>query len=273
MNIRALDRPDELRACVALQEETWGAAFSERVPYAVLWFTRRIGGVLLGAFDGDRLAGFVFGVTGWRAGAPVHWSDMLAVRAGLRDRGIGIALKHAQRSALLDAGVCVANWTFDPLESRNAHVNFNRLGCVAGEYVRDVYGDSDSPLHRGIGTDRLVVTWHLDSSRVAARISQPTAAATADAGVAPVANAVRMRGGLPVCDEPDLTLDAPRLCIAIPASIQAVKQESPELAAQWRSCTRAAFEAYLPRGYHATALVRKNEAVSAYLLECPEEFD
>ncbi|MGH7445205.1 MAG: GNAT family N-acetyltransferase, partial [Longimicrobiales bacterium] len=147
MTIRPLVTAADLRACVALQEATWGQGFAERVPYAVLWFSRRIGGVLLGAFDGDTLLGFVFGMTGWRESRPLHWSDMLAVRADARDRGIGMQLKRAQRALLIERGVQEANWTFDPLESRNAHLNFARLGVIAREYIRDVYGDSDSPLH------------------------------------------------------------------------------------------------------------------------------
>src|SRR5690606_22551383 len=95
LTIRPLESAADLHACVALQDETWGPGFSERVPYAVLWFTRRIGGILIGAFDGDALIGFVFGITGWRDGRPLHWSDMLAVRATTRDRGIGIRLKQA----------------------------------------------------------------------------------------------------------------------------------------------------------------------------------
>jgi predicted GNAT superfamily acetyltransferase len=280
VTVRPLESPEELRACVALQEQTWGASFSERVPYAVLWFARRIGGVLLGAFDGDELAGFVFGITGWVAGRPVHWSDMLAVRADARNRGVGIALKRAQRAALLAAGVDVAHWTFDPLESRNAHVNFNRLGTVSREYVRDVYGASDSPLHQGIGTDRLVVAWHLSSARVAERVTPAaggaartdhtvaTAALSAAAVGAPLVNAVRMQAGMPACAPPDLTLDTPEVRIAIPADVQAVKQSAPALAAEWRACTRAAFEEYFARGYTATALLRVDEQVSAYVLEC-----
>lgn len=144
LSIRPLETPDELRACLALQDATWGPAFSERVPYAVLWFTRRIGGVLIGAFDAHGLAGFVFGVTGWRDGRPVHWSDMLAVRKDVRDRGVGLQLKRAQRDALLAAGVRLAQWTFEPLESRNAYLNLVRLGGITRTYERDVYGESDS---------------------------------------------------------------------------------------------------------------------------------
>ncbi|TVP76623.1 MAG: GNAT family N-acetyltransferase, partial [Gemmatimonadales bacterium] len=153
-HIRPLAGRAEMEACVVLQEAVWGAGFRERVPAAILGVARRLGGVVTGAFRGDELVGFVFGLTGIREGRPVHWSDMLAVRAEARGRGLGIALKEAQRDELLSRGVRVMEWTFDPLVARNAHLNLNRLGAAGVEYVVDAYGDSDSPLHRGIGTDR-----------------------------------------------------------------------------------------------------------------------
>ncbi len=267
--IRPLTSAADLRACVALQDATWGPRFSERVPYAVLWFSLRIGGVLLGAFRRDDLIGFVYGMTGYQDGRPLHWSDMLAVRADARDHGLGVQLKAAQRRVLLERGVPVANWTFDPLESRNGHVNFTRLGALSREYIRDVYGDSDSPLHVGIGTDRLVVEWPLASERVAQRLEGTGAEAATphDLSALPVINRVRMSDGVPHCDDPDLTLDAPRVGLLIPASIQDVKLHAPELARDWRTCTRAAFEAYLGGGYVVSELVRRDGQVSSYILE------
>lgn len=271
MTIRPLVTAAELRACVALQEATWGQGFAERVPYAVLWFSRRIGGVLLGAFDGDTLLGFVFGMTGWREGRPLHWSDMLAVRADARDRGIGMQLKRAQRALLIERGVQEANWTFDPLESRNAHLNFTRLGVIAREYIRDVYGDSDSPLHGVIGTDRLVAEWRLASERVEQRLAS---AASNDAPVSfaalPAINRITVEDGVPHCGAVDTTLDAPRLALLIPGSIQALKTGDRNAALAWRACTRTAFEAYLERGYVVTELVRQDEQVSVYILEASQ---
>lgn len=265
MIIRPLQTAAELRACVALQESTWGPGFSERVPYAVLWFSRRIGGVLLGAFDGAELVGFVFGLTGLRDGRPLHWSDMLAVRSDARDRGIGVQLKLAQREALLQSGVPEAHWTFDPLESRNAYLNLCRLGVIAREYVRDVYGASDSPLHGVIGTDRLVAEWHVESPRVEHRVRHaPRAGAARDA---PAVNHVAIRGGVPCCGAISTALDDPTLALLIPASIQDVKTHDVAAARAWRSATREAFEHYLQQGYVATELVRRTPQVSAYLLE------
>lgn len=283
MIIRPLLTPAELRECVALQEATWGQGFADRVPYAVLWVARRIGGVLLGAFDGNTMVGFVFGMTGWVDGRPLHWSDMLAVRSDARDRGIGLQLKRAQRELLIEHGIAEANWTFDPLESRNAHLNFSRLGVVAREYLRDVYGGSDSPLHGVIGTDRLVAQWHLTSDRVDQRLAASAVAAAADAAAPsagadpprtktpldkmPAVNHVTLHNGVPHCDTVDTTLDDTRIALLIPSSIQDVKTRDREAAVAWRARTRTAFEAYLQRGYVVTELVRRGEQVSAYILD------
>jgi predicted GNAT superfamily acetyltransferase len=152
--VRPLVEFDDLRRCVEFQERIWGAGFNELVPAAILWVAANTGGIVAAAVDDrDDFAGFIFGITGWRDREPIHWSDMLAVRQDLRGRGIGIMLKRYQRDTLLERGVLKATWTFDPLESRNAHLNLTRLGATAREYRRDCYGPGTSPLH-SLGTDR-----------------------------------------------------------------------------------------------------------------------
>lgn len=254
--IRDLDAYDDLVACVDLEETVWGRGFSERVPAALLRVALRVGGVLAGAFDtAGRLLGLVFGITGVRNGRVIHWSDMLAVHPDARDRGIGFALKCHQRHTLLARGVVAAEWSFDPLEARNAHLNFNRLGGTAGEYIRDFYGASDSPLHAGLATDRLIVTWDLDSERVRQRLTgldlPPRPEALVDV---PVLNPANGAG-----DEASYVPDAPRLLIRIPPSLQELKARDIALAAEWRVTTRAALETCLARGYIVTDAVRMPE--------------
>ena len=169
--IRPFASVEDFKECVRLQEEIWGEGFSERVAAAVLKVSQRLGGIASGAYDREGgLAGFVFGMTGVQAGQIVHWSDMLAVRPELQDTGLGTVLKAYQRDELLSRGITRMLWTFDPLEAKNAHLNLNKLGAVAAEYVQDMYGGTDSPLHRGIGTDRFVPTWAMDSPRVIERL-------------------------------------------------------------------------------------------------------
>ncbi|MFW5951578.1 MAG: GNAT family N-acetyltransferase, partial [Gemmatimonadota bacterium] len=135
--IRPLETLEELDACVRLQETTWGPGFAERVPTSILKINQRVGGITVGAFDGRELVGFVFGLTGIENGQPVHWSDMLAVRADARGRGLGLRLKEWQRERCLELGVRRMYWSYEPLEARNAWINLARLGAVVREYVPD----------------------------------------------------------------------------------------------------------------------------------------
>src|SRR5207302_4181903 len=136
----------------------------------------------------DRLLGFVFGMTGVENGRLVHWSDMLAVRPELRDHGIGRRLKEFQRDTLLERGVGLVYWTYDPLVARNAHLNFNRLGVRLAEYVEDMYGITDSTLHGGVPTDRLIVAWPTHDAAIEERLGEAQRAlASVDCRMAPVA--------------------------------------------------------------------------------------
>ena len=270
VQIRPLDGIDEYRACVALQEDTWGAGFSERVPTAILKVSQILGGVAAGAWSAEgRLEGFVFGMTGLRGGEVVHWSDMLAVRPEMRGRGVGRALKLHQREALLARGVRTMHWTFDPLRTRNAHLNFARLGIVATEYRQDMYGDTDSPLHRGIGTDRLIALWLMDSPRVLARTAATEAGDFSSMRRAPaVVDRDPESPDRPM--NPDLSRSEGRLRIVVPPDIGRLIDEEPALARAWRDATRAAFSFYLSRGWEVREFVRDPEAPS-YILQQTEE--
>lgn len=268
-DIRPLETYEELRECVALQEETWGEGYSELVPPATLKVAQILGGVCAGAFASDgTLVGFVFGMTGPRDGELVHWSDMLAVKRGIRDSGLGTRLKAYQRSVMLGRGVTKMHWTFDPLQSRNAYLNFAKLGIVVREYVRDMYGETDSLLHRSIGTDRFVALWLMDSERVRRRMDGEERGP--DAEVLRVYPAV-LGEGHPDGDRPRspgrvlLGLDDAVVSVAIPADVSALMVESMELAVAWRQATRTALTHYMDRGYEVRELVR-GERTSHYLL-------
>lgn len=279
--IRPFETIEEYRACVALQEETWGEGFSERVPPAILKVSQILGGVAAGAYDArGALAGFVFGMTGVRDGERVHWSDMLAVRHGVRDAGLGTRLKAYQREQVMARGVRKMFWTFDPLQSRNAHVNFAKLGIVVREYARDMYGQTDSPLHRGIGTDRFIALWLLDSARVEDRLRRSLAATlrSADPRAAPttpdpeealegatlVLDADE-RGAHPSPRDPRLDVEAGTLAACIPSDVAALMDADMELARAWRAATRATFERYLGAGWEVSELVR-GPRTSTYLM-------
>lgn len=244
--IRPLASLEDYAACVALQEETWGAGFSERVPTAILKVSQRIGGVTAGAFDDNgRMLGFVFGMTGVEGGQLVHWSDMLAVRPELHNRGLGRQLKEYQREVLQQIGVRRIYWTYDPLVARNAHFNFNRLGVYAVEYVENMYGgNTASALHRGVGTDRFVVAWPILEAAPLYLTGERTPGI---AGSAPVLNA----GG-----DLDLPGDAAPVRIEVPCDIATVQSRAVDEAARWRSSTRQAFRAAEHAGYVVSGFYR-----------------
>jgi predicted GNAT superfamily acetyltransferase len=263
--IRHLRGMPEFETAVSFQEETWGKGFSERVPRSLMKVTQRLGGVVAGAFDAQgRMVGFVYGMTGVESGRLVHWSDILAVSPEVRNDGVGRRLKAFQREAVLPLGVTRMYWTFDPLESRNAYLNLGRLGAVAREYAPDMYGVSDSPLHRGLGTDRFVATWELDSPRVEARLAGEPGP-TLDQ-VAHLPEAFPVVGGgdsgeLPRPDPPaadvlDRGQEAGGLRVPIPLQIQELRDRNPELAAQWRGATRAVLHSATQCGWEVRELVR-----------------
>jgi predicted GNAT superfamily acetyltransferase len=268
--IRPFQTPEEYRACVELQEETWGPDFSERVPMSLLQVSQRLGGVAAGAWDhAGRLLGFVFGLTGLEGKKPVHWSDMLAVRPELRDEGLGWRLKTYQRRLLLDRGIKVCYWSFDPLESRNAYLNLAKLGAVVREYVVDMYGSSDSPLHRGIGTDRFVALWKMDSARVESRlVARERPVGFAELSSLPRAFGIEGEPDLPIPGAPSLPpVLPPRLLVPIPARIQDVKSRAPAIARSWREATRHVFTRTVGKSYEVIELLRGEGPVSYYLLE------
>ena len=164
--IRKCNGLDEIRTCVALQKEVWGFADIEIVPLRTFVAGQKIGGQVIGAFEGKDLIGFAFALPGYRSGHPYLFSNMLAVREQYRDAGIGRRLKLAQRDDALARGFELMEWTFDPLEIKNAYLNVEKLGAIARRYEVNQYGVNTSRLQGGLPTDRLVAEWWLKSVRV-----------------------------------------------------------------------------------------------------------
>src|SRR5438105_383909 len=168
--IRGLESIEDLRQIEPVEKEVWGLAERDFSPMTLLIAHKEAGSILIGAFDGDKLAGFAFGFPALDQGRLFVHSRMLAVLPEYRDLDLGYKLKLAQRDHALALGIKQMTWTFDSLQSRNAHFNFAKLGVVSDRYKVDFYGhDSSSVLHQN-GTDRLWVTWPLASRRVQQRL-------------------------------------------------------------------------------------------------------
>lgn len=268
IDIRPLTSHGELRACVELQQNTWGGGgtaggpFSDVVPMSILKVCQRIGGVAVGAFDaqGD-LLGFVFGLTGVERGRTVHWSDMLAVKPAARNLGLGRRLKEHQRHLVRELGASVIYWTYDPLIARNAHLNFNRLGVRLAEYVVDMYGITDSVLHGGLPTDRLVVAWPTHDDEIEQRLAEAArTVASVDCQNSPIATAEWIDGAagaviLPHCVRVEIPTDAEGLLMGGAAD-----------ALSWRLSVRTGLQWGLSSGYTITGFFTDDAAQRGYYL-------
>ncbi|HUI73891.1 MAG TPA: GNAT family N-acetyltransferase [Candidatus Acidoferrum sp.] len=236
LTVRKCDSLEEFQACVDLQREIWGEADLDVEPSTTFIIAVETGGQVLGAFDNRRLVGYTLALVGLRNGAPYLHSHMTGVAAGYRDRGVGRSLKMFQREEALGRGIRLIEWTFDPLELRNAHFNLNRLGAICRRYLPNLYGITSSPLHRGLATDRLVAEWYLDSPRVLAAIARET-------------------------NDP---LEAPAT-IHLPAELEQWKANDPTRVQGTQARLRTEFSNWFGKGYAALA-VRTLPADPAYLL-------
>lgn len=164
--VRKCEGLHEMRACVGLQKEVWGFTDIELVPLRMFVVAQKVGGQVIGAFEGGEMVAFAFAIPGVRDGRVYLYSQMLAVRNQYRNTGLGRRLKLFQREDALSRGFDLMEWTFDPLEIKNSYFNLERLGAVARRYNVNQYGITSSPLQSGLPTDRLVAEWWLKSKRV-----------------------------------------------------------------------------------------------------------
>jgi predicted GNAT superfamily acetyltransferase len=264
----------EFRSVFALEQAIWELPNGDdAVPVNLFAASVPHGAILVGAFDERaQLVGFVYSFPAFAGGRVIQWSHMLGVDRAHRGRGLGRRLKLAQRERALAQGVDLVAWTFDPLQDVNAAFNLNALGGEATRYLEDVYGASESPLHAGAPTDRLVVEWRLRSERVQAlaAAAEPIASPAPPAGhVEGVQRVSREAGWTAPAGQPDLASSAPRVGIPVPGRFTAMLRERPDLACRWRDATRQAFGAYFARGYRAVHFDQGDEGGGSYRLVAP----
>ncbi len=277
--IRHLESVEDYKAAEDLQKRAWGLEDLDIAPLHILLTIHKSGGLVLGAFDNQTgtLLGYLLGFYGRTStGVWKHCSHMMGVLPEARDRGIGQALKLEQRRLIQAEGLDLITWTFDPLEARNATLNFTKLGVVSNEYIRNIYGETLGTLNAGLPTDRLSVDWWIRSTRVHTRLdirekgtAQP-APCDLLAQAVPILSVTRRADSLPVPGTPNLALHDPLLALEIPSDFQALKAADSDLAKDWRMATRQAFEHYFSAGYTATeCLFDQNSSYkrSVYLLQ------
>jgi predicted GNAT superfamily acetyltransferase len=241
IDIRPLTDPDQFRDAVELQTTIWGFDDVDLLPVRFFIVVTKIGGQAFGAYDGDRMIAFCIAIPGLKRGDSAHLcttylhSHMLGVLPKYRDFGIGRMLKLQQREEALSEGVHLMEWTFDPLELKNAYFNIERLGCIIRRYVRNQYGISSSRLQGGLPTDRCTAEWWLDSERVRAAIDK------------------REYARPPVVAR-----------ISVPNDIARMKQEDPQAARTIQSAVTEQFLAHFQKGLAVIGFER-SETAGAYL--------
>jgi len=262
--IREVEGEAEYHAIEDLQREAWGFSDLDIVPAATIMAAVHAGGCALGAFDGALMIGFAYGFPAFEHRRPSLHSHMLAVKSTYRNAQAGFYLKLAQRDFALAHGLDEITWTYDPLQSLNAHLNFGKLGVISERYVVNFYGEeTSSPLHQGFGTDRLWVRWLLESERVKSRIARDTVAARPS--LSNLEEAQRTALVYKEAEAPHLSdfatrLAANRCLIEIPHDITSVKERDPELGRAWREATRAAFLAAIEAGFMVADFLRADAA-------------
>jgi predicted GNAT superfamily acetyltransferase len=305
--IRDLKTIDDLSQLKAVEKEVWGMADEDTLPLTLAIALKTAGNIFVGAFvkhepeprtikdkhdrkeherkEKERLVGFAFGFLAREHGQITIHSHMLAVLAPYRHLDLGSRLKQAQRERALAMGIREMTWTFDPLQSRNAHFNFAKLGVVSDTYKVDFYGpETSSILHRN-GTDRLWVRWILNSRRVRDRVSGRPAGGSPNPYGSPnkdprvetldalklLAPLVRFDpSGKPSRANLAEALTRQRLSIEIPGDILEVEHTDMALAREWREATRWAFREALKAGFFVAEFsrsIRGQQGPGAYLLQ------
>ena len=257
-----------------LEAEIWGPI--DLVPVPIMAVTVKRGAVLVGAYDGDRLAGFVYSFPALRREVrdhnhdatmarchdgsmvepprPSHWSHTLGVHPDYRGEGLGRDLKLAQRERVLALGLDLIEWTYDPLQVLNANLNIVTLGAVVEEYEENVYGESASPLHGGLPTDRFVCQWWIRRPHVERRIERlgqvgRVGIVSHEVAAAPVVNETAPDGTWLQCGEADLTRTEPRIAVDIPIDFTGMLAGDLPRARRWRFHVREIFTHYFQAGY------------------------
>jgi predicted GNAT superfamily acetyltransferase len=269
--IRDLKSIDDLTQLKAVEKEVWGMTDEDALPLTLAIACKAAGNIFVGAFDKDKLVGFAFGFLGRERGQTTIHSHMLAVLDAYRHLDLGSRLKQAQRERAMAMGIHEMTWTYDPLQSRNAHFNFSKLGVVSDTYKVDFYGpQTSSVLHRN-GTDRLWVRWVLNSRRVRDRLVGKSGRVETLDAMKLLAPLVRFDpSGKPARAELAESLARQRVSIEIPGDILEIERADMELAREWRGATRWAFREAVKAGFFVTEFCRSvhgQQGPGAYLLQ------
>lgn len=271
IEIRDLDSIDDFTQLKKVEKEVWGMADEDAMPVTLAIACKAVGNIFVGAFDKTKMIGFAFGFLGREHGATTIHSHMLAVLDAYRHCDLGSRLKQAQRDRAIGMGILEMTWTYDPLQSRNAHFNFSKLGVVSDTYKVDFYGPETSSMLHQNGTDRLWVRWMLNSRRVRDHLAGKNSRAETLDAMKLLAPLVRFApSGKPERADLAESLARQRASIEIPGDILSVERDDMAVAREWRDATRWAFGEALNAGFIVADFcrsIRGQQGPGAYLLQ------
>jgi predicted GNAT superfamily acetyltransferase len=272
--IRILESPEDMTAVEELQRAVWPGSETDVVPAHVFITAVHNGGLVVGAFTGDQLIGFVFGFPGIEftpdGPRPKHCSHMMGIHPDQRDSGIGFALKRAQWQMVRHQGLDHITWTYDPLLSRNAYLNIAKLGAVCSTYRRSEYGDMRDGLNAGLPSDRFQVDWWINTRRVERRLSKRARRPLkldnfSEAALQPLYSLHSQAGVWSRPPEHFSPLEGKLALAEIPSNFGALKDADFSLARDWRFFSRELFETAFAGGYIVTDFVY-DQSRSFYVL-------
>jgi predicted GNAT superfamily acetyltransferase len=250
ITIRRLTTVAEMHLADATMRQIWDFGPADSLPVHLLITVAKNGGLVLGAWDGETLAGVLFGFLGMTpAGTLKHCSHTMGVQAAYRGQGVALALKWAQREIVLGQGIDLISWTYNPLETPNAALNMNALGAICRTYWPNIYGELADSINGGLLTDRFEVEWWLNSERVARRAAGERGAPAALPEVVNGPGALTATGWpLPAAWAMPT---AASVAVVVPRDFQALRQADPALALAWQHHARDVFQGLFAAGYVA----------------------
>lgn len=258
--IRPLTSLKDIENVQAVEVQIWG---NPPIPEHQIYTAIYNGGILLGAFNEERLIGFQYSFPGYKEGTVYLCSHMLGVLPDYRKTGLGKMLKEYQRKLAIEMGYELIVWTFDPLESINAYLNIHKLKGVTGSYLENHYGNLNDSLNKGLPTDRFLVEWWINSGHVRDKRDN----------CQDLTNSL-LQTNIDEWDSPIITVSKSvkpvhdAYTVPIPEDFQLLKKRNPNLAMEWRLKTRVIFQQLLSKDYVAVDLIRKPEqAVSYYVFK------
>jgi len=278
IKIEKVDTHEGFLEVERLQREIWGMEDIAVVPNHLMITVQEHGGLLLGAFDGDEMIGFVFGFTCIEEELVKHCSLMCGFKRSRRFQGVGYRLKKSQREHVLSQGCYLIIWTFDPLQSLNAYFNLTKLGVITHQYCKNFYGDLRDQLNQGLQTDRFLVKWWIMSPRVKSKLALNQRRKTKETfkcfkleDMKVINRCEWNEDSLLECREYNLDLEDETLLVEIPEDIGKILKKDPDLGVDWRMKTREIFEEYFSRGYIASEFTHKGNRFLYLLKKSSEE--